>query len=77
MQVIVGDKVYSLGFLSDRAAYNQLRQVDFFAAFFDGGTRANNTPVNTALEAAVAVITSRDSQSPVQFVYFKSVMSLI
>lgn len=76
MRVIFGDQVYFLGYLSDQAVYNQLKRADFFAAFFDGGLRANNTSVNTALEAGVAVITNLDGQSPTPLVHLRNVIDI-
>jgi len=64
MTVIFGERVYFLGYLSDQAVFNYLRQADYFAAFFDSGLRANNTSVNAALEAGVVVITNLDEYSP-------------
>lgn len=76
MQAIFGDRVYFLGYLSDQAVYNQLKRADFFAAFFDGGVRANNTSVNTALEAGVAVITNLDGHSPASLVHMHNVIDI-
>lgn len=76
MKVIFGDRVYFLGYLSDQAVYNYLRSVDYFAAFFDSGLRANNTSVNTALEAGVAVITNLDSYSPTSLVHMKNIINI-
>lgn len=76
MRVIFGDQVYFLGYLSDQAVFNQLKRADYFTAFFDGGLRANNTSVNTALEAGVAVITNLDSQSPTPLAHLRNVIDI-
>ncbi len=52
--------LYFLGNLSDVAVYNELRRATFFAAFFDGGVRANNTSVAAAMETGAVVITNLD-----------------
>jgi hypothetical protein len=76
MRIIFGGRVYFFGYLSDQAVFNQLKRADFFAAFFDGGVRANNTSVNSALEAGVAVITNLDSQSPKQLIHLHNVIDI-
>lgn len=76
MQVIFGERVYFLGYLSDQAVYNYLHEADYFAAFFDGGLRANNTSVNTALEAGVAVISNLDEQSPAVLKHMVNIIDL-
>lgn len=76
MKAIFDDRVYFLGYLSDQAVYNYLRSVDYFAAFFDPGLRANNTSVNTALEAGVAVITNLDGYSPTSLKHMKNIINI-
>lgn len=76
MRVIFGDRVYFLGYLSDQAVYHYLRGADYFTAFFDSGLRANNTSVNTALEAGVAVITNLDSYSPASLVHLRNIIDI-
>ncbi len=76
MQAIFEDRVYFLGYLSDQAVYNQLKKSDFFTAFFDGGLRANNTSVNAALEAGVAVITNLDEYSPKSLFHMKNIIDI-
>lgn len=76
MKVIFGDQVYFLGYLSDQAVFNQLRQADFFTAFFDNGLRANNTSVNTALETGIPVITNLDSYSPSSLVHLHNIIDI-
>ena len=76
MRVIFGDRVYFLGYLSDQAVSHYLRQASYFAAFFDGGLRANNTSVNTALEAGVAVITNLDGYSPAPLEHLRNIIDI-
>lgn len=74
-QLFSGD-VYFLGFLSDTAVYNYLRDTTYFAAFFPGGVRANNTSVNTAMGLGATVITNLDELSPPQFRHMESVIDI-
>lgn len=76
MTTIFGNHVYFLGYLSDQAVFNYLKKSDFFAAFFDLGLRANNTSVNTALEAGCAVITNLDTHSPQVLVHMKNIIDI-
>lgn len=76
MKEIFGDRVFFLGYLSDQAVLNQLREVTYFAAFFDGGLRANNTSVNTALHAGVVVITNLDDYSPEPLHHLKNIIDI-
>lgn len=76
MRVIFGDRVCFLGYLSDQAVYHYLRQADYFAAFFDKGVRANNTSVNSALEAGVAVITNLDNNSPTSLEHLRNIVDI-
>ena len=76
MRLIYGDLVYFLGYLSDQAIYNQLARSDYFAAFFDGGLRANNTSVNTALAAGAAVISNLDAYSPEALVHMHNLIDI-
>ena len=68
--------LYFLGNLSDVAVYNQLRQATFFAAFFPGGVRANNTTVAAAMEAGAVVVTNLDRYSPPEYVHQDNVMDI-
>jgi hypothetical protein len=68
--------LYFLGNLSDVAVYNQLREATFFAAFFPGGVRANNTTVGAAMEAGSVVITNLDPYSPSEYVHLENVVDL-
>lgn len=56
--------LYFLGNLSDLAVYDHLRSSTFFASFFPGGLRANNTSVAAAMEEGAVVITNLDAHSP-------------
>jgi len=76
MQVIFGNRVNFLGYLSDQAVYNYLQDADYFAAFFDKGMRANNTSVNSALEAGTAVITNLDAYSPPELSHLVNVIDI-
>ena len=68
--------LYFLGNLSDVAVHNQLRQSTFFAAFFPGGVRANNTTVAAAMETGAVVITNLDEFSPPEYVHLENVIDL-
>ncbi|MEJ7891552.1 MAG: hypothetical protein WKF94_02795 [Solirubrobacteraceae bacterium] len=56
--------LYFLGNLSDLAVYEHLCNSTFFASFFPGGLRANNTSVAAAMEEGAVVITNLDAHSP-------------
>ena len=73
---IFGDNVYFLGYLSDGAVYNYLKQTDYFAAFFDHGVRANNTSVNLAMQCGSVVITNLDEHSPGSLVPMHNVIDI-
>jgi hypothetical protein len=68
--------LYFLGNLSDVAVYNQLVQSTFFAAFFPGGVRANNTTVAAAMETGAVVITNLDGHSPPEFVHMENMIDV-
>jgi hypothetical protein len=68
--------MYFLGNLSDVAVYNHVRQTTFFAAFFPGGVRANNTSVAAAMELGAVVITNLDQDSPPEFVHMDNVIDI-
>jgi hypothetical protein len=76
MQNIFGDRVYFLGYLSDQAVYHYLSEATYFTAFFDFGLRANNTSVNSALEAGVAVITNLDENSPLPLIHMHNIIDI-
>lgn len=64
MRQIFPTELYFVGHLSDVAIYNRILDSTYFAAFFPGGVRANNTSVTSALEQGAAVITNLDGHSP-------------
>ena len=68
--------LYFLGTLSDLAVYNQLRQSTYFASFFPGGVRANNTSVAAAMEHGAVVITNLDEFSPPSMVHMETVLDV-
>jgi len=76
MHEIFPDTLYFLGNLSDVAVANQLRQATFFAAFFEGGARANNTSVASAMERGAVVVTNLDRWSPMHPVHMESVIDI-
>lgn len=56
--------LYFMGSLSDVAVSNALTRTTFFATFFRGGVRANNTSVASAMEHGAVVVTNLDEHSP-------------
>jgi hypothetical protein len=68
--------LYFLGNLSDVAVHNQLRQATYFAAFFPGGVRANNTTVAAAMETGAVVITNLDRHSPPEYVHMENLIDI-
>jgi hypothetical protein len=76
MQQMFSGEVYFLGFLSDTAMYNYLRDSTYFAAFFPDGVRANNTSVHTAMAQGAAVITNLDGHSPPRYRHLDSVIDI-
>lgn len=65
-----------LGNLSDVAILDWLRRTTFFAAFFPGGVRANNTSVASALERGAVVITNLDEYSPPWMRHLETVIDI-
>jgi hypothetical protein len=76
MHDIFPRELYFLGNLSDVAVYNWLRASTFFAAFFDGGVRGNNTSVGAALEQGAVVITNLDRYSPEEYVHLENIIDI-
>jgi hypothetical protein len=68
--------VYFLGFLSDAAVLHYLQTTTYFAAFFPQGVRANNTSVNSAMNAGAVVITHLDDGSPSGYRHMHSVIDV-
>ena len=76
LEEIFGDHVVFLGFVSDRVLHHYLTNVTIFAAFFEGGVRANNTSVNTAMRHGAVVLTNLDEYSPPEYVHGVSVLDV-
>jgi hypothetical protein len=70
------ERAYFLGTLSDVAISNLLGATTFFAAFFPGGVRANNTSVASAMEHGAVVITNLDRQSPPHLAHMENVIDI-
>ena len=68
--------VYFLGFLSDAAVLHYLQNTTYFAAFFPHGVRANNTSVNSAMNAGAVVVTNLDDGSPSGYRHMHSVIDV-
>lgn len=76
MHAIFPAGLYFLGNLSDVAVHNYLLTTTFFAAFFPGGVRANNTSVASAMEHGAVVITNLDEHSPPELVHLENVVDV-
>ena len=76
MHEIFPEGLYFLGNLSDVAIFNALQYTTFFAAFFDGGLRGNNTSVAAAMERGAVVITNLDESSPPEFRHLENVIDI-
>ncbi len=68
--------LFFLGNLSDVAVYNYLQDTTFFAAFFEGGVRANNGTVAAAMEHGAVVITNLDRYSPPEYVHMENLIDI-
>lgn len=77
MDDIFPDAMYFLGNLSDVAVYNWLASTTYYASFFEGGVRANNTSVASAMERGAVVITNLDEWSPPHLVHGENVIDLL
>jgi hypothetical protein len=77
MHEIFPDTLYFLGNLTDVAVYNHLRQATFFAAFFQGGVRANNSSVSAAMEHGAVVLTNFDAHSPTEYRHMVNVIDVV
>lgn len=77
MQEVFSGPVYFLGFLSDTAVFNYLNDCTYFAAFFQGGVRANNTSVNTAMTYGLPVITNLDRFSPSHYKHGINIIDIV
>ncbi|HWT92275.1 MAG TPA: hypothetical protein VN238_04715 [Solirubrobacteraceae bacterium] len=76
MHRIFPRRLYFLGNLSDVAVYNELLTTTFFAAFFRGGARANNTSIHSAMEHGAVVVTNLDEHSPPYLRHMDNVIDL-
>jgi hypothetical protein len=76
MRALFPTRLFFLGHLSDVAIYNYVREATFFASFFPGGVRANNTSVAAAMEQGAVVITNLDRYSPEEFVHGVNVLDI-
>jgi len=76
LQAIFNGQVYFMGYLSDTAVFNHLKDADFLAAFFEKGLRANNTTVNAAMECGCTVVTNLDEHSPAGLVHDRNVIDI-
>jgi len=76
MHEIFPESMYFLGNLSDVAIYNWLATTTFFASFFVGGVRGNNTSVASAMERGAVVITNLDEWSPPHLVHDDTVIDI-
>lgn len=76
MHRVFPSRLYFLGNLSDVAVYNQLLTTTFFAAFFPGGARANNTSIHSAMDQGAVVLTNLDEHSPDYLRHMDNVIDL-
>lgn len=76
MHDIFPTSLFFMGNLSDVAVLHYLRTTTFFAAFFPGGVRANNTSVAAAMEHGALVITNLDRHSPAEFRHLENVIDI-
>jgi len=76
MHEVFPRRLYFLGNLSDVAIHNYLEQTTFFAAFFIGGVRSNNTSIASAMERGAVIITNLDRHSPPDLVHMDNVIDL-
>lgn len=64
LKKIFNNNLLFLGFASDDFLSQELKQCDYFIAFFEKGVRDNNSSVVAALEHNCNIITNLDSHSP-------------
>ena len=76
MHDLFPERMYFLGNLSDLAIVRELQEATFFAAFFNGGVRANNTSVASAMERGAVVITNLDEGSPEHLRHMENVIDI-
>jgi hypothetical protein len=77
MHELFPQRLFFLGNLSDVAVYNWLVSSTFFASFFPGGVRANNTSIASAMERGAAIVTNLDEWSPPDLVHGENVIDLL
>jgi hypothetical protein len=76
MRELFDGRAYFLGTLSDLAIVHELERATFFAAFFAGGVRANNTTVASAMERGAVVVTNLDAASPAGMRHLETVVDV-
>lgn len=76
MHEIFPEELFFLGNLSDVAVAHYLRECTFYAAFFGGGVRANNTSVASAMERGAVVVTNLDEHSPPELEHLRNVIDI-
>jgi hypothetical protein len=76
MRTIFPTGLYFLGHISDVAVYNYLCATTFYAAFFRGGVRSNNTTVASAMQYGAVVVTNLDGYSPGYLRHLDNVIDL-
>jgi hypothetical protein len=69
-------ELFFLGNLSDVAVHHWLTTATFFASFFPGGVRDNNTSVASAMERGAVVVTNLDAYSPTALVHGENVLDI-
>jgi hypothetical protein len=77
MHELFRQRLFFLGNLSDVAVYNWLISATFFASFFPGGVRGNNTSIASAMERGAAIVTNLDEWSPAELVHGENVVDVL
>lgn len=76
MHELFPEELFFLGNLSDVAVSNYLRDTTYYAAFFRGGVRANNTSVASAMERGAVVLTNLDEHSPPEYEHMVNLIDI-
>jgi hypothetical protein len=76
LNTLFANNLFFLGTLSDVAVAHWLRTCTFFAAFFSGGVRGNNTSVASAMDHGAVVVTNLDRYSPPEFVHMENMLDI-
>lgn len=76
MHALFPEDLYFLGNLSDVAVWHYLGSCTFYAAFFTGGVRANNSTVVSAMERGAVIVTNLDAHSPPDLVHMHNVIDI-